>query len=219
VQATDRRRDLPLELSGDEDDEALLAAVLEHYQRRRAGLDVARRALASLGLSEELADALGIGLSDRTLGLRLPKRRSTAGDAVRDRLVALGIYRPSGHEHLVGCLVVPLRDATGATCGLVGLRLERTDEQLVAKGLSGGVFNAACIENRSGPLVVAALVAEALVVISTGIDALAPGRPGAFDAAELRRLARSGRELVLTADATRASRDASSTPEPSWHSS
>jgi DNA primase len=187
----------PLGIDSNDDDQAILAGVLEHYRARRAASLAAREALGALGVSGQLADAYAIGLSDRSLGLRLPKRRSGAGDAIRDRLCSLGLYRASGHEHLVGCLVVPVRDHDGAIVALVGLRLERPAEQLYAEGLPGGVFNEGCLASGTGPVLVASSIADVLVAIGAGFDALGPARAGGFDTGDLRRIAASGRELVV----------------------
>ena len=191
------RSDRPLRLDASDDDQVILAAVLEHYRACRVDSAPARALLERLGISEQVADGLGIGVSDRSLGLSLPKRRIGAGDAIRDRLVALGLYRPSGHEHLVGCVVVPVRDRDGAIVGVVGLRLDHPDHQLYVAGLSGGVFNEGCLDGGSGPLVVASSITDALVVIGAGYEALAPGRPGGFHDREIRQIASSGRDLLV----------------------
>ena len=162
-----------LPVSASDDDETLLSAVLAHYRSRRADSGLARALLERLGISDQLADTLGIGVSDRSLGLCLPKRRIGTGDAIRDRLVALGLYRPSGHEHLVGCLVVPVRDCSGVVA-LVGLRLERPAEQLFVDGLPGGVFNEGCLSSGSAPVLVVSLLAETLLAIGAGFDVLPP---------------------------------------------
>ena len=79
-------------------DAELLDAVVAHWSATFAvderGDDIARE----LGLSPLLAGTLEIGLSDRSLGLRIPSRELKAGRLLRERLVALGILRASGHE-------------------------------------------------------------------------------------------------------------------------
>ena len=53
-----------------------------------------------------------LGYANRTLGYRLPSKRTKEGaDAVRGRLERLGVLRSSGHEHLAGSLVVPVMSA------------------------------------------------------------------------------------------------------------
>src|SRR5580658_333772 len=68
----------PLPVDGDSD-QALLLAVAGHYHERL--MSDARRdeRFAALGISATTAVRLGVGLCDRTLGLRLPDRKRVAG--------------------------------------------------------------------------------------------------------------------------------------------
>jgi integrase/recombinase XerD len=53
----------------------------------------------------------------------LPSRGRRAGALVRERLAELGWLRASGHEHLAGCLVIPLLTRDGRIAGCTGHRL------------------------------------------------------------------------------------------------
>ena len=52
-----------------------------------------------------MIDRFKLGFANRTLGLRLPMRNRDAGAEIRERLIKLGVYRQSGHEHFNGSLV------------------------------------------------------------------------------------------------------------------
>jgi Fe2+ transport system protein FeoA len=141
-----------------------------------------------------------IGLSDRTLGNRIPDRRWKAGDVLRSRLTALGILRGSGHEAFRGCVVVPVTDADGTVTALYGRRTDRSGAEQWAGGLPGGIFG----RSQSGEttLVVASIPA-ALHVIGAGHDAVvAPGRPKGLSKADLAALASERADLVVMGQGT-----------------
>lgn len=76
---------------------------------------------------EGLADAalmghFQLGFADRTLG-RFATARDEDDPCSRASLAGIGALRSSGHEHLVGCLVVPLIDADGSVRQCVGHRI------------------------------------------------------------------------------------------------
>jgi hypothetical protein len=178
-------------------DQEVLAAVVAHYCAALAANDKARGALAGLGVDEETAMAFRVGFSDRSLGLALPGRQWKQGGELRAQLTRLGIYRPSGHEHFVGCLVVPVMRAAGEVVGLCGRRLDRGTGDLRAEGLPGGWFN----EPATFPaeMLVTASVFDALAVIGAGrADVVAPGRPGGLSRDDARWLANQGvRQVTL----------------------
>ncbi len=89
-------------------DQEVLSAVVEHYVRCLARNEKAREMLGSLGVDDKTAAACRVGYSDRSLGPSLPARQLKRGGELRAQLTRLGLYRPSGHEHFVGCLVVPV---------------------------------------------------------------------------------------------------------------
>ena len=120
-------------------------------------------------------------ISDRSLGPGLPGRQWKRGGELRAQLVRLGIYRPSGHEHFVGCLVVPVVNAGGEVVAMCGRRLDRGRGELWAEGLPGGWFNApACLPAE---VLLARDIFDALAVIAAGHgDVVALGHPGRLSA-------------------------------------
>jgi Fe2+ transport system protein FeoA len=98
-----------------EDDQKLLAQVIEYYQRtlktNTEGLDYLRKRGITSG---EALDAFRIGYADRTLCECLPSPHVKVGKEIRQRLQELGINRTSGHEHLAGCVVFPIPAADGS---------------------------------------------------------------------------------------------------------
>jgi hypothetical protein len=176
----------------DADDEAVIDAVLAHYQGERRASEQAKNWLAERGVDDALADELRIGFANRTLGYRLPEANRKDGAKLRDQLMRLGIYRSSGHEHFRGCMVVPVLSADGRVFQLCGIRLASASSECQwAAGLPGGMLNEAVAANAE--VIVVASVDEALTVIGVGHRAVvAPGRPGGFHTADLRLLARGG---------------------------
>jgi hypothetical protein len=190
---------IPLDVDPEDSDESLMDAVIGHWHERLMASDQREAILASLGLSTGDAKRLRIGLSDRTLGLRLPDRRWKAGLALRGRLTSLGVLRDSGHEALRGCVVVPIRHPSRSLVGLFGLPIDRTRPHVWANGLPGGVFCAGDGDGNddTGPMVVVSSILDALAVMGTGHRAVvAPGRKKGFSVDDLSSLTGRG-ELVL----------------------
>ena len=125
-------------------DAELLDAVIDHWHQCLMEAPERDVVLKGLGVKHALAEALRIGLSDRSLGLRIPGRRWKAGLAMRTRLSEFGILRDTGHEAFRGCVVVPIVNEWGVVA-LYGHRLERGREDVWASGLPGSMF-----EVRSG---------------------------------------------------------------------
>lgn len=108
-----------LETFSPAEDAALLEKVTDYYTRALRANPDALAYLAKRGLAHpELIDTFGLGFADRTLGYRLPAANRKAGADVRGQLQRLGVLRESGHEHLRGSLVVPIRDAHGRIVNL-----------------------------------------------------------------------------------------------------
>jgi hypothetical protein len=172
-------------------DQEVLRAVVEHYCRCLAGSDKAREALLSLGVDDETARAFRVGFSDRSLGPGLPGRQWKRGAELRAQLVRLGIYRPSGHEHFVGCLVVPVVNAGGDVVGICGRRLDRGRGELWADGLRGGWFNTR--DSLPEEVLLARDIFDALAVVAAGhLDVVALGHPGSLSGEDAKELARRG---------------------------
>ena len=197
----------PLDVTPEATDAALLDAVVDHWHACLMTADGRDALLAHLGISLEMAVALRIGLSDRTLGLRLPGRRWKSGLVLRSRLADLGIMRPSGHEAFRGCVTIPVVDPVGTVTGIFGIR---TDPRLPgvrgavwATGLPGGIFAAADQLPESDPVpgdptVVVSTVLDALALLGAGCRAvIAPGREKGFTGGDLESLAGRPGELCV----------------------
>jgi DNA primase catalytic core len=115
--------------------EALKASpdAMAYLERRRIG-------------HPEALERFRLGLSDRSLGYRLPERNRKEGAELRGRLQALGILRPSGHEHFAGSLVLPVADLEGTVTEVYGRKLRDdlrpgTPAHLYLPGPHAGVWN------------------------------------------------------------------------------
>ena len=194
-------RPLPLLCDPDSGDEAVIDAVLAHYQDERRSSAQAKGWLADRGVDDALADELRIGFANRTLGYRLPEANRRDGAKLRDQLTRLGIYRASGHEHFRGCVVIPVLSADGRVLQLCGIRLAAVSvEPQWAAGLPGGMLNEAAAANTA--VIVVASIDDALAVLGAGHRAVVgPGRSGGFHIADLRLLARAGvRRCTIVGD-------------------
>jgi hypothetical protein len=106
------------------DDAELLAQVVEFYHRALLDSPDALGWLRRRRIDDAAAiESFKLGLADRTLGLRLPRRETVAGAELRGRLADLGVFRASGHEHLNGSLVVPVLDGHGQVLDLYGRKV------------------------------------------------------------------------------------------------
>jgi DNA primase len=141
---------LPCPLDAGADDAALWGQVVAYYHQRLKETPTARAYLASRGLdNDELLDRFQIGFADRTLGLRLPNKNRAEGERLRSRLIQLGLWRESGHEHFNGCIVVPFPDQAGKVVSFYGRRAQRGDlKHLYLPGPHRGLFNPACFQEQ-----------------------------------------------------------------------
>lgn len=64
-----------------------------------------------------------VGISDRTLGLTLPTRKTYEGNVIRGALQRIGLFTPSGHELFRGCLVIPKIGPNKYILSAKGIRL------------------------------------------------------------------------------------------------
>ncbi|MBV9482823.1 MAG: toprim domain-containing protein, partial [Acidobacteria bacterium] len=110
--------------------EALLGQVVDAYHGTLKQSPEAQAYLAQRGLEHgELIDTFKLGYANKSLTYRLPPSYSKEGRALREKLQGLGVYRASGHEHLNGCLVVPVMDyETGEVKQLYGRRIAATNK-------------------------------------------------------------------------------------------
>jgi DNA primase catalytic core len=144
---------LPAPVAYDVDDQTLLAQVIDYYHERLMQTPAALAYLEKRGIrSEEAIKHFRLGFADRTLGLRLPHKNRQTGAAIRERLEKLGVYRESGHEHLNGCLVVPILGPEGAILGAYGRKIIENQstgiKHLYLPGPHRGLWNPACLGSR-----------------------------------------------------------------------
>ena len=146
-----RARRLPSPLGLDADDQALLNQVTAYYHETLKASPAALEYLKRRGIDHpEALSTFKLGYADRTLGLRLPEKTRKAGEAIRERLQKLGVYRESGHEHLSGSIIVPVLDAHGNTLNLYGRKIldnlrTGTAYHLYLPGPHRGVWNPAAL--------------------------------------------------------------------------
>ncbi|NOZ95402.1 MAG: toprim domain-containing protein [Acidobacteria bacterium] len=143
--STVRRLPPPVEL--DAEDHELLLQVADFYHRTLKDSAEALGYLKRRGLDDgEAIDRFKLGYANRTLGLRLPNNQRKAGREIRGRLVKLGIFRGSGHEHLAGSLTIPVFDVEGRVGELYGRKIQTalrkgTPKHLYISGQHRGVWN------------------------------------------------------------------------------
>ncbi len=162
---------LPCPLDPQADDATLFGQVVAYYHERLKSLRTAtgaRAYLASRGLdNDELIDRFQIGFADRTLGLRLPFKNRKEGDVLRTRLMQLGLWRESGHEHFNGCIVVPLHDTAGNAVSFYGRRAQKSElRHLYPPGPHRGLFNRQALD--SPEIILCEAVLDALTFYANG---------------------------------------------------
>lgn len=160
--ATARKLDSPVSL--DADDQALLDQVIDYYHATLKQSPDALSYLAERGInSPDAIETFKLGYADRTLGLRLPEKNRKVGAELRSRLVTVGIYRESGHEHFNGSLIVPIFDAAGRVVEVYG-RKRRDDlrpgtpKHLYLPGPHRGVWNLAALQASTEIILCEALI-------------------------------------------------------------
>lgn len=151
--ATVRKLDSPFDFDSDKpiEKQALLNQVIDFYhetlKQNSEGLEyLQQRSLKN----PEIIDRFKLGISNRTLGYRLPARNRQAGKDIREKLIELGIFRESGHEHFAGSLVIPIYDETGNVVEVYGRKLRNdlrkgTALHLYLPGPHKGVWNFSCL--------------------------------------------------------------------------
>lgn len=198
--ATVRRLDAPVTL--DADDQALLNQVIDYYHATLKQSPEALAYLESRGIgSVEAIECFKLGYADRTLGLRLPEKTRKAGAELRGRLVKLGVYRESGHEHFNGSLIIPVLDENGQVVEVYG-RKRRDDlrpgtpKHLYLPGPHRGVWNVAALSACSEILLCESLI-DALsfwvagyrnVTASYGVNGFTDDHVAAFQQSGIQRV-------------------------------
>jgi DNA primase len=152
----------PLDL--DADDQALLNQYADFcHELFKTTAEPKEYAAKRRIASDELVSHFKLGYANRTLGLRLPNVKSKAGLALRTRLQDLGILRASGHEHLVGSLVIPIRDSAGNVTGMYGRKTRNdlrtgTPDHLYLPGPHRGVFNVEAFQSSKTIILTESLI-------------------------------------------------------------
>ena len=160
--ATVRR--LPCPLDSEASDAELLGQVVAYYHETLQSSPEALAYLDRRGLNDpDAIDRFSLGLANRTLGLRLPDKRRKAGAELRGHLQKLGILRRSGHEHLNGCLTIPVHDEAGQVAEVYGRRIDDhlpqgTPAHLYLPGPHRGVFNLDALRSSKEVIVCEALL-------------------------------------------------------------
>ncbi len=89
-------------------------------------------------------------------------------------MINLGVYRKSGHEHLNGCIVVPVVELTGGVRQLYGRRIDpkapKDKRHLYLARPLAGVFNPAALGNRE--IILAESIIDALTFYRSGMEAV-----------------------------------------------
>jgi len=200
--STVRRLSAPVQQSAA--DGELLAQVVGYYARVLTESPEALEFLRRRRIAHP--EALGtfqLGYANRTLGLRLPDKRRSAGADLRGRLTTLGVFRASGHEHLAGSLVVPIFDSGGAVSELYGRKITPehklragTAVHLYLPGAHRGVFNESALV-ASDEIILTESLIDALtlwcagfrhVTASYGTEGFTPDHADAFARHNVRRV-------------------------------
>jgi DNA primase catalytic core len=176
---------LPCPLDETAPDASLLDQIASYYASRLAALEnqSARDYLVSRGLDDEaLWQHFGIGFSDRTLGLRIPEKNRKQGGKLRERLQSIGVYRPTGREHLNGCITIPIREygshghPPGHITQIYGRRSDpkafRGKRNLYLARPLAGIFNPAALASRE--IILTESILDALTFIRNGSEAGLP---------------------------------------------
>jgi DNA primase catalytic core len=167
-------RRMPAPVSFDVADDELLNQVVDYYH---ATLTTSPEALSYLARrridSAEAITRFRIGFSNRTLGLRLPTKNGHAGRELRERLERIGVYRSSGHEHLVGSVTIPVSSPEGRVTELYGRKIGAhlkagTPLHLYLPGPHRGVFNEEALMASSEVILTESLI-DALTLWCCGI--------------------------------------------------
>jgi len=160
--STVRRLSSPV--SDDVEDAELVGQVVDYYHRTLLESPEAQEYLTRRGIWDPDAVKLfKLGFANRTLGLRLPAKHRADGGRMRERLTGAGLIRASGHEHLNGCLVVPIHDAEGKVVEIYGRKItprlrKGTALHLYLPGPHRGVWNLDALRSSKEIILCEALI-------------------------------------------------------------
>jgi DNA primase catalytic core len=145
---TPRKRAHPIlvDPAQEHSDPALLEAVTAFYHQTFLNHPQAMAYLQQRGcFHPEAVTKFRLGYANRTLGYQLPGTIES-GKKLKARLQKIGILRETGHEHLTGCVVVPVWNERGEIAELYGRRIVKpvreANDHLYLPGPHSGVWNA-----------------------------------------------------------------------------
>jgi DNA primase len=170
--STVRRLASPVDSAAD--DQVLLGQVIGYYHETLKQHPEGLAFLQSHGLVHgELIERFRLGLSNRTLGLRLPEKNRKAGAEVRGRLEQIGIYRTSGHEHFNGSLIIPVFDENRRVVQVYGRKVRDdlragTPTDLYLPGPTRGVWNLDGLAASHGEVILAGSLIDAMTFWCAG---------------------------------------------------
>ncbi|MBL4827101.1 MAG: toprim domain-containing protein [Spongiibacteraceae bacterium] len=159
-----RKQQLDELFSTDTEAQTLLNQVISYYHETLLQNPEALAYLEKRGLGDQaLIKRFQLGYANRTLGYRLPRKKTNTGDQLRGQLEVMGIYRESGHEHFNGSLVVPVFNVAGDVVEVYGRKtgsaLTRgTPKHLYLPGPHAGVWNASGLADCEEVIVCEALL-------------------------------------------------------------
>jgi len=202
-------RKLPAPVAPDAEGQVLKNQTMDFYRDRLKHSAAGLAYLDARGIrSEELIERFKLGFADRTLGLRLPDNRRVAGSQMRERLQAIGILLPSGHERFNGSLVIPVIDEQGNVLEVYGRKIteglragtaKHLYLQAECRGPARGVWNVQALAQHKEIILCEALI-DALSFVAAGFPNVtsAYGTSG-FTEEHLAAFKRHGTERVLIA--------------------
>ncbi|MCB1042719.1 MAG: toprim domain-containing protein [Acidobacteria bacterium] len=148
------RQSEPLPIYSTFDDQTLMREVVAYYHQTLKQTDEARDYLAKRGiLSDEAIETFHLGYANRTLCTKITPRHKVEGQALRERLVDLGFFRKAtGHEHLNGALLFPIREPDGTITQIYGRKInpgfKGKIKHLYLPGSHRSVWNPDCLAEK-----------------------------------------------------------------------
>ncbi len=131
----------------------LLKQTSEYYHQSLLQNPRALEYLAKRGIdNSELIQQFQIGFADRSLGPKIPKKKSKGGE-VREQLEEIGLFRSSGHEFFAGSIVIPIISPSGEITEMYGRKINDhiragTPSHLYLPGPHRGIFNPSCLKSE-----------------------------------------------------------------------
>jgi hypothetical protein len=195
----------PPPLAADPSDQATLQKVIDYYHATLKQSPEALEYLASRGLHDpELIERFRLGYANRTLAYRLPEKNRKAGAEIRGQLQAIGLLRPSGHEHFNGSLVVPVIDEQGVVREVYGRKIRNdlrkgTARHLYLPGPHRGVWNVEALKAYREIILCEALIDAMTFWVNGFRNVTASYGTGGFTEDHLAAFKQHGIERVLIA--------------------